>query len=250
MERAVYRWTDEDLKEKVNQAVRHHEDGGFQDFVRELNEEILEENNALFARIIDGKGKLIAELIPATITVAPINGRLMEDAQKGRQISDTVKLETNRSVHILYSPLADGMTIQIGLFLEKDEIWMQEFKRVTWRVAFLSLVFSVCAGLFLSRRALSPVREMAQTATKISGRSLGVKMPISGRRDELDQLAEAFNGMLARIDTLVNGLREVTETLAHDLRTPLTGIRGLVEITLREPRSAQIYQLTMSQILE
>jgi signal transduction histidine kinase len=91
---------------------------------------------------------------------------------------------------------------------------------------------------------------MARMASEISGQSQGRRMPVSGRGDEVDQLAESFNSMLERIDNLIHGLREVTQTLAHDLRTPITGIRGMAEVTLRTERDPESYRMTLYRIME
>jgi signal transduction histidine kinase len=95
-----------------------------------------------------------------------------------------------------------------------------------------------------------PIREMALTASEISGRSLEKRMPVSGRNYELDQLAISFNEMLARIDTLIFGIRESAESLAHDLRTPITGIRGVAEVTLNGNRDTQEYRVALYKIIE
>jgi heavy metal sensor kinase len=140
--------------------------------------------------------------------------------------------------------------VQIGLGLFEHEIWLRKFAGILVKVALFAIILSICAGGFMARRALKPIREMARTASAISGRSLGQRVPSSGRGDEVDQLAEAFNGMLGRIDTLVEGLRDVTDTLAHDLRTPITGIRGMAEVTLRSHRDRDTYRMALYEIID
>jgi signal transduction histidine kinase len=91
---------------------------------------------------------------------------------------------------------------------------------------------------------------MAETASSIPGPSMGQRMQVTGRGDEVDRLAESFNGMLERIDTLVEGIRDVTENLAHDLRTPITGIRGMAEVTLSSKRDPDDYREALYRIIE
>jgi signal transduction histidine kinase len=79
---------------------------------------------------------------------------------------------------------------------------------------------------------------------------MGQRMPVSPRGDEVDQLAVSFNGMLERIDQLLEGLREVTDSVAHDLRTPITGIRGMVEVTLSARREPKEYRMALYEVLE
>jgi signal transduction histidine kinase len=79
---------------------------------------------------------------------------------------------------------------------------------------------------------------------------MGQRVPVSGRDDEVDQLAGAFNAMLERIDRLVEGIRDATDTLAHDIRTPISGIRGMAEVTLRSQRDPSAYRMALYQITE
>jgi len=87
-------------------------------------------------------------------------------------------------------------------------------------------------GWFMARRALAGVESVTRTARRISGGSLTERVPVTGRADEIDQLAVTFNQMLERIQTLVTGIKEMTDNIAHDLKSPITRIRGQAELTL------------------
>jgi HAMP domain-containing protein len=77
-------------------------------------------------------------------------------------------------------------------------------------------------GWFLARHALQGVEEVTQTAMKISNGSIDERMAVKSRSYEIDCLANTFSGMLDRIESLIKGMREMNDNIAHDLRSPLT----------------------------
>ena len=79
---------------------------------------------------------------------------------------------------------------------------------------------------------------------------LSGRLPVNGSGDELDRLAESLNLMLARIEQLMAGLREVSDNIAHDLKTPLNRLRNRVEAALREPYGEPVYREALERTIE
>ena len=93
--------------------------------------------------------------------------------------------------------------------------------------------FTAYIVLFIIKRALRGVDEVAKTASEISESGvLERRVEIKTGYREIEKLAETFNSMLNSIQTLVNELKEINDNIAHDLKTPITRIRGLAEVTL------------------
>jgi len=90
----------------------------------------------------------------------------------------------------------------------------------------------VALGWFMARRALAGVENVTRTARRIADGRLAERVPLGKGGDEIDQLAVTFNRMLDRIQGLVNGIKEMTDNIAHDLKSPITRIRGQAEIAL------------------
>jgi signal transduction histidine kinase len=94
------------------------------------------------------------------------------------------------------------------------------------------LVIGAFGGLFVARRLLNRVDAMSAKAATLLHEDLSGRLPLSGSGDELDRLARNLNAMLDRIATLMEGIRQVSDNIAHDLRTPLTRLRNNAEQAL------------------
>ena len=101
------------------------------------------------------------------------------------------------------------------------------------------ILFSTLVGHFIARRALSGVQSVMRTAEAITGGELHRRVPVKGRNDEVDRLAETFNTMLEHIEALVRSMKEVNDNIAHDLRSPIARIRGVAELALTGTDAAE-----------
>jgi signal transduction histidine kinase len=96
------------------------------------------------------------------------------------------------------------------------------------------LLCSLVAGILTSVRVLRRIDTISSTSNKIMAGDLSERVPVTGRNDEFDALATNLNAMLDRIEKLMQGMKEVTDNVAHDLKTPLTRLRNKAESALRE----------------
>jgi signal transduction histidine kinase len=100
-----------------------------------------------------------------------------------------------------------------------------------WGLA-LTVLLGIVGGYFTSRHMLTRVEAMSRTARRIVGGDMKSRMKLSGAQDEFDQLATSFNEMMDEIERLVEGIRTVTDNIAHDLRTPLNRLRSRIDVAL------------------
>ena len=147
--------------------------------------------------------------------------------------------------------LQGGFRLLVGRDLEERE----NLRSVMTHALVISLLWLVAigllGGLFVSLRVLRRVDAMNATARTImiTG-DMSRRLPIAGTRDELDRLAENLNALIARIGTLMAGMKEVSDNIAHDLRTPLTRLRNGVEEALRHDQSSDEYRATLEKVIE
>jgi signal transduction histidine kinase len=105
-------------------------------------------------------------------------------------------------------------------------------------------------ALFVARRVLKRIDDMNTSAHGIMAGDLTRRLPVSGSGDELDRLAEGLNEMLGRILELMQGLQEVSDNIAHDLRTPLTRLRNHAEAALAFGGDAATYRQALEKTIE
>jgi len=128
--------------------------------------------------------------------------------------------------------MEDGSQIYLGLS-ERDELRVLRSLRLRFILLWLLLVllgFGIV--FFTTRRMLSHVREITEAASRIGLFDLDARVPTTDRSDEVGHLARTLNRMLDRIENSMRQLHTITDALAHDLRSPLTAIRGKLEVSL------------------
>ena len=157
--------------------------------------------------------------------------------------------ETQHRALVRVAELPSGFRILVGRDLEERErIYAIIANAGRWSFA-LVVVLGLAGGFFVSRRVLRRVDAMTETAHTIMAGDLSGRLPVAGTGDELDRLAENLNAMLERIEALMRGLKEVSDNIAHDLKTPLTRLRNRCEQALRGTRRDADYRATLESTI-
>ena len=112
------------------------------------------------------------------------------------------------------------------------------------------MALATVVGWFLARRALGGVEDVTQTAIAISNGAFDRRVPLQGSNDEIDRLAATFNDMLQRIQTLIDEMKEITDNVAHDLRSPIARIRGVAEMALVHRASRDDFEAVTANTVE
>ena len=112
------------------------------------------------------------------------------------------------------------------------------------------IVLGIGGGIFVARRVLRRIDAMTGTTQRIMAGDLSGRLPVGRSGDELDRLAENLNAMLERIEALMTGLKEVSDNIAHDLKTPLTRMRNRAEEALASSGSEAEYRAALERTIE
>jgi heavy metal sensor kinase len=126
---------------------------------------------------------------------------------------------------------------------------LDNFRDIEKETVPLLVVLASLLGYWLSGRSLAAVKRIIDTAERIGVDSLSQRLEVPRPRDELRRLTEALNAMLDRIDASFKRITQFTADASHDLRTPVTVIRTVAEVTLRKPRTNEQYTEALAKIL-
>jgi signal transduction histidine kinase len=146
--------------------------------------------------------------------------------------------------------LDNGSVIYLGLS-ERDELRVLRNLRLLFLLLGLLIVlFGSAIVFYTTRRMLGHVRKITDAASRIGESDLSSRVPTTNRHDEVGQLAFTLNRMLDRIQSSVHQLHTITDSLAHDLRSPLTAIRAKLEMSLTNGASGQDFESIVTAIEE
>ena len=137
--------------------------------------------------------------------------------------------------------IPDGYRLLVGRDISDAAAFRDRIKTTLIWSGLLALALGLAGGTVMSRNMLRRVEEVNRTAERVIAGNLSDRVPRLGTGDEFDQLAANLNGMLDQIERLMAGMREVTDNVAHDLKTPLARLRARLELALLAPgdRAAQ-----------
>ena len=168
-----------------------------------------------------------------------------------KPVFETTRLpDRKHKIRILYSIIGRGIILQLGQSMENYTRFIEAFRKIFVATMTSLFIFAAIVGWFMARRVLAGVETVTQTARQISEGSLKERVPVKKHQDEIDQLAITFNQMLDRIQNLVTGIKEMSDNIAHDLKSPITRIRGISEVTLTTGASVREYKNMAASTIE
>lgn len=184
----------------------------------------------------------------------PLSKEALNNASRGLSTYETLKGLGEYPVRVLTMPVIEGgravNLIQVGMSLQGVTETRIRFLLVLALLLPIGLLLAGSGGLLLARRALEPVDRMTEAARRISAEHLSERVEETGTYDELDRLAKTFNEMLSRLDAAFSQIRRFSADASHELQTPITILKGELEVTLRSPRTPEEYQATLKSSLE
>jgi len=137
--------------------------------------------------------------------------------------------------------LPGNFHLLVGRDLHEARVFRERITRTLGWSGLITLALGVAGGFFMTRNMLHKVDAVNRTSARIIHGDLTQRVPVTGSGDEFDQLAHNLNVMLDQVERLMVGMRQVTDNIAHDLRTPLARLRSRLEVTLIEKPDAARY---------
>ncbi|MEQ1670680.1 MAG: ATP-binding protein, partial [Hyphomicrobium sp.] len=181
--------------------------------------------------------------LPPELEVAPQGGVFRYSPVRGAASADRLAVA-------IPVDIGGGNTLIIGRDIEEQRAFADAMKR-TFLIGFgLLSLLGLAGGLAVSRFTLNRLERITATSRSIMEGDLSRRIPVEAGGGELDALSANLNEMLDRIEGLMSGLREVSDNIAHDLKTPLNRLRNSAEAALRDPRGGEAYREGLEGTIE
>ena len=152
-------------------------------------------------------------------------------------------------VRVAETQLSDGLKLTIGHEISDEQALLDHTFALVVGATLLTLLFSLIGGLTIGASVLRRIDSVNRTASEIMSGDLSQRLSVTERDDEFDEIAAKLNLMLDRIEDLMKSMQQVTNNVAHDLRSPLTRLRNRLEVTLLEERDPDNYRRVMNEAI-
>lgn len=207
-----------------------------------------------FIQVLDESGNIGRKSENLKNVQLPISLNALKNASKGLVTFETNHSIGNTPLRIITFPVTENnhvtKIVQIASSLEGVEDALNTLFIILIVTVPLALMVASLGGQFLAHKALKPVDNITQTARVITSQNLNQRITPPKVKDEISRLIETFNEMISRLDQSFRQIKQFSSDASHELKTPLTILKGEVEVTLRKERTPQEYQQTLKSNLE
>jgi len=230
-----------------------HNQSLFGNFERYLENALGKKPKGKFIQIIDASGKIGARLNDLEAEAVPVSFVTLEKALKGEIVYETIETARPR-LRMITMPILENKKIisivQVGSSLEEFEDTMKRLLIIMIISIITSISVTIVVGYFMAKKTMKPVDQIRRAAVNISSNNLDERIDIKGRKDELGRLAETFNAMISRLKDSFQRINQFSIDVSHELKTPLTILKGETELALRKERTNEEYKRSMQSNLE
>jgi heavy metal sensor kinase len=207
-----------------------------------------------FIQVLDESGNIGRKSDNLKNVQLPISLNALKNASKGIITLETHLSVGNTPLRIITFPVIENNQItkivQIASSLEEVEDALNTLFIILIITVPLALMVASLGGQFLAHKALKPVDNITQTARIITSQNLNQRISPPKVKDEISRLIDTFNEMISRLDQSFRQIKQFSSDVSHELKTPLTILKGEIEVLLRKERTSQEYQQTLKSNLE
>lgn len=230
-----------------------HNTSVFGNFERYLENVLGRKPKGKFIQIMDTSGRIGAKMSDIEGETLPTSFNALERAMRGEIVYETIE-RTKPRLRMVTIPIMENKkvtsVVQVGTSLEDFDETIKKLLLIMIISIPTSISVTIVVGYFMAKKALRPVDQIRRAAIKISSSNLDEKIDIVGRRDELGRLAETFNAMIGRLKDAFQRVNQFSIDVSHELKTPLTILKGETEVVLRKEREKADYQKLLLSNLE
>jgi len=242
----IYEQSRKEIEEDiVDLAGIYQEDG-----LKAVQEDV-EDDEPFLIRLIGNKDNTLFLSIPKDWSGFNIEQVEKSGYPKNKEWKYIKGEENENEFEITSLSMSDGTTLQLGQKIEEREDLLRRIRKVYLIAIIPIILLAYLGGVFIADRALNPIRQLINTLNSIvaSGK-IDVRVPVNQADKLHEELISLFNSMLEKIEALMNGMRNVLDNVAHDLRTPMTRLRGTAEEALQSEQEADVLREALSDCIE
>ncbi len=207
-----------------------------------------------FIQVLDESGGIGKKSDNLRNIQLPISLNALKNASMGLVTFETNRSFSNTPLRIVTLPVAEKdhtmRIVQVASSLEDVEDALNTLLLILVITVPSALIMASLGGQFLAHKALKPVDQITQTARMITSQNLNQRIPPPKVKDEISRLVETFNEMITRLDQSFRQIKQFSSDASHELKTPLTILKGEVEVALRKERTSPEYQQVLTSNLE
>jgi heavy metal sensor kinase len=207
-----------------------------------------------FIQVLDESGNIGRKSDNLKNVQLPISLNALKNASNGLITFETNRTIGNTPLRIMTFPVVENShvtkIVQIASSLEGVEDALNKLFLILIISVPSTLILASLGGQFLAHKALKPVDNITQTARMITSQNLNQRINPPKVKDEISRLIETFNEMISRLDQSFRQMKQFSSDASHELKTPLTILKGEVEVMLRKERTSQEYEQTLRSNLE
>jgi signal transduction histidine kinase len=210
----------------------------------------LRKNNPFFTRAVGGAGRYERIFLPQywkDFDLTSLGKMPVPTPGQWTLIPDRTH---TYALELFTASQADGQLFQVGISTQDRLVILSRYRESFFLVSIPLILLAAGGGAFLSRRALRPLRNLIDTVASIEAGKMDTRVKSTRTGDELDELGGLFNRMLEKINQLIEGMRASLDSVAHDLRTPMTRFRNIAETALQQENSDTAYREALQECMD
>ena len=239
------------VRDRIQEYRAWFEEGGLRALKARFDEQTDTARDIFFVRIVGPLNQVFFVSIPKGFKGFDYD-KLRPTPRTGKDLWLSIKGQAEKGAWTVgVAHLPGGLELQVGKSSTQSQELLSFFRTVFLIFTVPILLLGIIGGGLLTFRAIKPIRHLIQTVRDIlkTGK-MSLRVPVRRERGEMYELVGLFNQMLDRNDLVIQAMHNSLDNVAHDLRTPMTRLRGVAEFALQEPRDQNACREALADCME
>jgi signal transduction histidine kinase len=239
------------IRDRIHEYRAWYEEGGLRALKARFDEQSGTARDVLFVRIVGPLNQVLFVSIPKGSKGFDY-GKLGAIPRTEKDLWLSIKGQAEKSAWTIgVAPLPGGLKLQVGKSTTQSQELLSFFRTVFLTFSVPILLLGIIGGGLLTFRAIKPVRNLIQTVRDIlKTGQMSLRVPVRRERGEMYELVGLFNQMLDKNDSLIQAMHNSLDNVAHDLRTPMTRLRGVAEFALQDAQDPNACREALADCME